>query len=446
MASKLYSNYNKLKHTVKEYQAPSTVSTPYKEDKQSEHRNSEDNISLLSSHSALGLPFSIDDSLSGFDDGGKSFSTDITYSGVSSAFITKYTTSPSAQVMLDAVDSLFKFPPPSSVSTPSMSEPVIEVVMCSSTVCDNCSTILYDEDIMAGWSAQDSELSTTCRFCDNKQLPFMMIDIKDLRAKDTFDKNSAFTDDGVLSSPPLTPRSSQTNRIEPIKLPYLSPIVLRKELESVLDREGDVCLTSSSFVDNHAIVYWNLMWYFKRMNFPSHLPQLLFHSSCLTFNNIELPSPQPSNMILRLVWNHPRLHEKMAAPMYKLWNESGSKSTVVRALLTDEKAATRSFMQQMLTHVECNDIYTPLKMIINNRKLYKRNSNNRCQSAYRDILFLAFVYFGREVMDHDAFDREYKLAFKRLELTDKLHLTKSDAPPSPTVMWCRKLYGNLEVC
>lgn len=38
----------------------------------------------------------------------------------------------------------------------------------------------------------------------------MMIDIKDLRAKDTFDKNSAFTDDGVLSSPPLTPRSSQT--------------------------------------------------------------------------------------------------------------------------------------------------------------------------------------------------------------------------------------------
>jgi len=125
------------------------------------------------------------------------------------------------------------------------------------------------------------------------------------------------------------------------------------------------------------------MWYFKRMNFPSHLPQLLFHSSCLTFNNIEIPSPQPSNMILRLVWNHPRLHEKMAAPMYKLWNESGqcfhsvhsvsralqlckffcalcmdkvyrhtviyvtgSKSTVVRALLTDEKAATRRLVKQ----------------------------------------------------------------------------------------------------
>lgn len=42
-------------------------------------------------------------------------------------------------------------------------------------------------------------------------------------------------------------------------MPYLNPLVLRKELELVLDREGDVALTTSEFVDNHAIVYWNMV-------------------------------------------------------------------------------------------------------------------------------------------------------------------------------------------
>lgn len=56
------------------------------------------------------------------------------------------------------------------------------------------------------------------------------------------------------------------------------------------------------------------------------------------------------------------------------------------------------FMQQILTYVECNDMYTPLKQILINRRL--ANPSERCQSAYRDILFLSFMYFGRDVMDH----------------------------------------------
>ena len=32
----------------------------------------------------------------------------------------------------------------------------------------------------------------------------------------------------------------------PITVPYLSPLVLRKELENMLEREGDACLVDSS--------------------------------------------------------------------------------------------------------------------------------------------------------------------------------------------------------
>lgn len=46
---------------------------------------------------------------------------------------------------------------------------------------------------------------------------------------------------------------------EPITVPYLNPLVLRKELESILYAEGDVCLTQPKFVDEHPIIYWNMV-------------------------------------------------------------------------------------------------------------------------------------------------------------------------------------------
>lgn len=47
--------------------------------------------------------------------------------------------------------------------------------------------------------------------------------------------------------------------IEPVTVPYLNPLVLRKEIESILDNEGDGALNKSSFVDEHPIIYWNLV-------------------------------------------------------------------------------------------------------------------------------------------------------------------------------------------
>ena len=41
----------------------------------------------------------------------------------------------------------------------------------------------------------------------------------------------------VLKEPIISP---------PITVPYLSPLVLRKELENMLEREGDACLVDSS--------------------------------------------------------------------------------------------------------------------------------------------------------------------------------------------------------
>lgn len=72
------------------------------------------------------------------------------------------------------------------------------------------------------------------------------------------------------------PASSSSSA--PVTVPYLSPLVLWKELESLLVNEGDQALSSPSVVDHHPIVFWNLVWYFKRLELPSNLPALILAS------------------------------------------------------------------------------------------------------------------------------------------------------------------------
>ena len=83
----------------------------------------------------------------------------------------------------------------------------------------------------------------------------------------------------LLSYIPLILFSSLSRKryvnLEPVSVPYLSPLVLRKEVENVLDAEGDLCLSGAAFVDEHPILYWNLVWYFKRLGVHSHLPGLM---------------------------------------------------------------------------------------------------------------------------------------------------------------------------
>ena len=62
-----------------------------------------------------------------------------------------------------------------------------------------------------------------------------------------------------------------------ISVPYLSPLLLRKEVETLLDQDSSI-LSKSVLVDQHPIIYWNLLWYFDRLGLPSFLTNLLLDS------------------------------------------------------------------------------------------------------------------------------------------------------------------------
>lgn len=114
----------------------------------------------------------------------------------------------------------------------------IKVQITSCCQCHNCSVMIYDEEIMAGWSAEDSNLNTSCHACEKSTVPCLDIQIVvDGKLKDQMKMSDSFS------------------------VPYLNPLVLRKELENILTEEGDSSLRKSTFVDEHPIIYWNLVWW-----------------------------------------------------------------------------------------------------------------------------------------------------------------------------------------
>ncbi|KAH0620096.1 hypothetical protein JD844_014692 [Phrynosoma platyrhinos] len=410
-------------------------------------------------------------------------------------------------------DSLSKFPLPdkselvSSCSTSSTSvfqNYALEVLISSCSRCRTCDCLVHDEEIMAGWTADDSNLNTTCPFCGNLFLPFLNIEIRDLRGPGSKSKqpdtctrgiqipsrrkdNTLSTEHSshplsrsISTSSPLEAEETESHKHnhvvptgslpttlqgtpdplgiewhlpspEPITVPYLSPLVVWKELESLLENEGDHAITVADFVDHHPIVFWNLVWYFRRLDLPSNLPGLILSSEHCNKN-----SKIPRNCILedskyvliQMLWDNMKLHKDPGQPLYILWNAQSQKHTLVfetqkypmvRLLQKDDSSFNQELLRSMVKSIKMNDVYGPMSQIL--ERLNRFPQIKRQRSLYREILFLSLVALGRENIDIDAFDREYKMAYDRLTANQVKSTHNCDRPPSTGVMECRKIFG-----
>ena len=128
---------------------------------------------------------------------------------------------------------------------------------------------------------------------------------------------------GDLSHPLET---LQPTTQSPISVPYISPLVLRRELETVLDKEGDSCLTNPRLPELHPIIYWNLIYFFHRIAVPSHLPGLVLATPSLN-QDLEVHQswrdvpPDHNNVLVNTRWDNVRIYEKDNRPLYIMWRE-----------------------------------------------------------------------------------------------------------------------------
>ncbi|NXH42940.1 MYCPP protein, partial [Dicaeum eximium] len=450
--------------------------------------------------------------------------------------------------------SLSKFPLPdkselvSSCSTSSTSvfqNYAMEVLISSCSRCRTCDCLVHDEEIMAGWTADDSNLNTTCPFCGNLFLPFLSIEIRDLRRPGRyFLKSSPSTENmqfpslfsnqsgkscntsatvGLTTSlmsvqedinsnskskqhdnvyarsiqipsgrrqnasgsectshpvarsistfGPLEEDEKENQKMshiiptgslpatlqgptdslglewrlpspDPITVPYLSPLVVWKELESLLENEGDHAITVADFVDHHPIVFWNLVWYFRRLDLPSNLPGLILSSEHCNKNS-KIPrncmSEDSKYVLIQMLWDNMKLHQDPRQPLYILWNAQTQKYPMVQLLQKDDDSFNQELLRSMVKSIKMNDVYGPMSQIL--ERLNKWPHVKRQRSLYREILFLSLVALGRDNIDIDAFDREYKMAYDRLTANQVKNTHNCDRPPSTGVMECRKIFG-----
>ncbi|XP_074094810.1 DENN domain-containing protein Crag isoform X2 [Cotesia typhae] len=294
----------------------------------------------------------------------------------------------------------------------------VELVISSASRCHHCLAILYDEEIMAGWQPEDSNLNTVCQFCDKATVPLLTVTILDYRYNESEKINDPLT--GALIELMDQPRELP----EPITVPYLNPLVLRKELENVLSQEGDTCLTKHRFIQEHPIVYWNLIWYFERINLNSHLPELWFNN-----DNIKDLATNSSLVGVRTMWDNEKLHMNRL-PMYLQWKQN----------LPEE----RLLMQNVITNVRHNNLTEPIKRVALERSKAEVKEQPPF-SIYRDILFLAFTALGRTNIDQGVFDRQYSAALENLTDNEEKLLHSTDAAPSPMTLYCRHYFKQLSV-
>uniref|UniRef100_UPI0037E80517 C-myc promoter-binding protein isoform X2 n=1 Tax=Semicossyphus pulcher TaxID=241346 RepID=UPI0037E80517 len=341
----------------------------------------------------------------------------------------------------------------------------IEVQMSSCSLCKTCDCLVYDEEIMAGWTANDSNLNSTCPFCGTAFLPFLNVEIKDLRPqRRSFQETNPVTEEDTTaalnpeakmsatesearpqeqqSSGRAKPSSAPISASAPVTVPYLSPLVLWKELESLLVNEGDQALSSPSIVDQHPIVFWNLVWYFRRLELPSNLPALILASQHCSHGDQtpqSFSSEDSKQVLVRIMWDNLKLHQDKVQPCYVLWNTHCANSLVRSGLCEEGQLFTVELLQGFVRSIKKGDVYQPMSQII--QLLGPELGFKRQRSLYRDLLFLALVALGKHNININAFDREYKLAYDRLT-PNLVKLTHNcDRPPGAGVMECRRTFG-----
>ncbi|XP_049652489.1 DENN domain-containing protein 4C isoform X3 [Accipiter gentilis] len=420
----------------------------------------------------------------------------------------------------------------------------MEVLMSSCSQCRACDALVYDEEIMAGWTADDSNLNTTCPFCKSTFLPLLNVEFKDLRGSASFFLKQSTSGDSLQSgtlpltmnsleqklssSPavadlisfsdhaqsshtiaeetssaaeqsdvaedqskdPRTMKSSANNPpkrgvsltrshsvggplqnidlsqrpshgistvslpnslqevVDPLRkrpnplavsVPYLSPLVLRKELESLLENEGEQVIHTPKFINQHPIIFWNLVWYFRRLDLPSNLPGLILTSEHCN-DGVQLPLTslaQDSKLVyIHLLWDNINLHQEPGEPLYISWRNLNSSEKTPTTVAEDQQA-TKALLENIKLSIQHNNVVKPINLLLQKVK----PDVKRQRSFYREILFLSLVSLGRENIDIEVFDSEYRLAHKNLPKDVLEKMQKIDAPPSSRVECCRKCFG-----
>lgn len=264
----------------------------------------------------------------------------------------------------------------------------LNVSMSTCSQCTQCNHLVYDEDIMTRWTVSESDSHTQCPFCGWNFVPRLFIRIYGeieyppllstssprsptsvQSQQQTVCCTSTTTTPDIFSNPKL---SSSTRLISKglmeVTYNYLSPFVLRKSLETILQREGDESLRVMSikqcFLTRHEQLAWNLIWLSSRLGLPTHLldslPSWLMErqavqrswlaSGCFTSTNKSVARNETNQQFTDALY---QVHLSPSLPVFVTlrWNAYPLRSSKNKSLYkqyNDLKAAERNTQWSLL--------------------------------------------------------------------------------------------------
>ncbi|XP_056672375.1 DENN domain-containing protein 4B isoform X7 [Monodelphis domestica] len=352
--------------------------------------------------------------------------------------------------------------------TPGLSQPPpVEILLSSCSLCRACDSLVYDEEIMAGWAPDDSNLNTTCPFCSRPFVPLLSVQTLDSRPRDlhgTPTSTGASNRDAPLPGGPgpvLSDRrlclalddssvcngdtESAPRKVEGGAWAYLSPLVLRKELESLVENEGSEVLALPELPASHPILFWNLLWYFQRLRLPSTLPGLIL-AACDGPSSTQAPSPwlpsDPALVQVRLLWDVLTPDPDSCPPLYVIWRSHSQIPHRVAWPSTAPAPLNLALLETVLLHVGFNEVHKAVGLLLDTLGSPPEGLHLQ-RSIYREILFLTLAALGKDHVDIVAFDKKYKAAFNKLASSlGKEELRRRRAQmPTPKAIDCRKFFG-----
>ncbi|XP_036090796.1 DENN domain-containing protein 4B isoform X4 [Rousettus aegyptiacus] len=346
--------------------------------------------------------------------------------------------------------------------------PSLEILLSSCSLCRACDSLVYDEEIMAGWAPDDSNLNTTCPFCSRPFVPLLSVQTFDSRPSAPGPKPAPAGASGSKDAPVpggpgpvLSDRrlclaldepqlcnghmGGASRRVEGGAWAYLSPLVLRKELESLVENEGSEVLALPELPATHPIIFWNLLWYFQRLRLPSILPCLVL-ASCDGPPPPPAPSPwlmpDPACVQVRLLWDVLTPDPNSCPPLYVLWRVHSQIPQRVAWPGPVPTSLSLDLLESVLRHVGLSEVHRAVALLL--ETLGPPPSGLHLQRGiYREILFLTMAAMGKDHMDIGVFDKKYKSAFNKLASSmGKEELRQRRAQmPTPKAINCRKYFG-----
>ncbi|XP_027945910.1 DENN domain-containing protein 4B isoform X4 [Eumetopias jubatus] len=276
--------------------------------------------------------------------------------------------------------------------------PSLEILLSSCSLCHACDSLVYDEEIMAGWAPDDSNLNTVCPFCACPFVPLLSVQTLDSRPS--------------APSPQPAPAGASNSKDAPIP-GGPGPVLSDRRLCLALD-EPQLC-------NGHM----------GRLRLPSILP-------CLVLASCD-GSPPPQ---VRLLWDVLTPDPSSCPPLYVLWRVHSQIPQRVAWPGPIPAPLSLELLEAVLRHVGLSEVHKAVGLLL--ETLGPPPTGLHLQRGiYREILFLTMAALGKDRVDIVAFDKKYKSAFNKLASSmGKEELRQRRAQmPTPKAIDCRKCFG-----